>query len=61
MENSQVIVLIIPKSERGLSHMIVAAYLIGLRAKMVLCIQDLPKDVVISGEKVMFSKVTCVK
>ena len=52
MKNSRLILLIVPQHSRGITIMALAAHLIGLRAKLVLCIQMLPEDCVVSGEKV---------
>ncbi|XP_076634686.1 uncharacterized protein LOC143348405 isoform X2 [Colletes latitarsis] len=51
MKNSRLILLIVPQHSRGITIMALAAYLIGLRAKLVLCVQTLPEDCVVSGEK----------
>ncbi|XP_015591969.1 uncharacterized protein LOC107266214 isoform X2 [Cephus cinctus] len=51
MKNSRLILLIVPQHSRGISIMALAAHLIGLRAKLVLCVQTLPEGCVISGEK----------
>lgn len=51
MKNSRLILLIVPQHSRGITIMALAAHLIGLRAKLVLCIQMLPEDCVVSGEK----------
>ncbi|OAD57869.1 hypothetical protein WN48_01407 [Eufriesea mexicana] len=51
MKNSRFILLIVPQHSRGITIMALAAHLIGLRAKLVLCVQTLPEDCVVSGEK----------
>ncbi|XP_053981913.1 uncharacterized protein LOC128894241 isoform X3 [Hylaeus anthracinus] len=51
MKNSRLILLIVPQHSRGITIMALAAHLIGLRAKLVLCVQTLPDDCVVSGEK----------
>ncbi|XP_017787495.1 PREDICTED: uncharacterized protein LOC108570202 [Habropoda laboriosa] len=51
MKNSRLILLIVPQHSRGITIMALAAHLIGLRAKLVLCVQTLPEDCVVSGEK----------
>ncbi|CAK9826919.1 hypothetical protein ANTRET_LOCUS4685 [Anthophora retusa] len=51
MKNSRLILLIVPQHSRGITIMALAAYLIGLRANLVLCVQTLPDDCVVSGEK----------
>ncbi|XP_012236848.1 uncharacterized protein LOC117239411 isoform X8 [Bombus vosnesenskii] len=51
MKNSRLILLIVPQHSRGVTIMALAAHLIGLRAKLVLCVQALPEDCVVSGEK----------
>ncbi|XP_076180683.1 uncharacterized protein LOC143153422 isoform X3 [Ptiloglossa arizonensis] len=51
MKNSRLILLIVPQHSRGITLMALAAHLIGLRAKLVLCVQTLPEDCVVSGEK----------
>lgn len=52
MKNSRFILLVVPQHSRGISIMALAAHLIGLRAKLVLCVQTLPEGCVVSGEKV---------
>lgn len=52
MKNSRLILLIVPQHSRGIAIMALAAHLIGLRAKLVLCVQTLPEDSIVSGEKV---------
>ncbi|XP_031830263.1 uncharacterized protein LOC116426000 isoform X3 [Nomia melanderi] len=51
MKNSRLILLVVPQHSRGISIMALAAHLIGLRAKLVLCVQTLPEGCVVSGEK----------
>ncbi|XP_015516272.1 uncharacterized protein LOC124299281 isoform X5 [Neodiprion virginianus] len=51
MKASRLILLIVPPHSRGISIMALAAHFIGLRSKLVLCIQSLPDDCTISGEK----------
>ncbi|KAL6447771.1 hypothetical protein ACFW04_000126 [Cataglyphis niger] len=51
MKNSRLILLIVPQHSRGIAIMALAAHLIGLRAKLVLCVQTLPEDSIVSGEK----------
>ncbi|XP_076653045.1 uncharacterized protein LOC143359181 [Halictus rubicundus] len=51
MKNSRLILLIVPQHSRGITIMALAAHLIGLRAKLVLCVQTLPEGCVVSGEK----------
>ncbi|KAK9295226.1 hypothetical protein QLX08_010375 [Tetragonisca angustula] len=51
MKNSRLILLIVPQHSRGITIMALAAHLIGLRAKLVLCVQTLPEDCLVSGEK----------
>lgn len=52
MKNSRLILLIVPQHSRGIAIMALAAHLIGLRAKLVLCVQTLPEDSIVSGEQV---------
>lgn len=52
MKNSRLILLIVPQHSRGIAIMALAAHLIGLRAKLVLCVQTLPEGTVVSGEQV---------
>lgn len=52
MKTSRIILLIVPQHSRGIAIMAMAAHFIGLRSKLVLCIQNLPDDCTISGEKV---------
>lgn len=51
MKNSRLILLIVPQHSRGIAITALAAHLIGLRAKLVLCVQTLPEGIVVSGEK----------
>ncbi|XP_020711505.2 uncharacterized protein LOC105692120 isoform X3 [Athalia rosae] len=51
MKASRIILLIVPQHSRGIAIMALAAHLIGLSSKLVLCIQSLPDDCIISGEK----------
>ncbi|XP_076545915.1 uncharacterized protein LOC117608989 [Osmia lignaria lignaria] len=51
MKNSRLILLIVPQHSRGITIMALAAHLIGLRAKLVLCVQTLPDGCIVSGEK----------
>ncbi|XP_043668708.1 uncharacterized protein LOC122629390 [Vespula pensylvanica] len=51
MKNSRLILLIVPQHSRGIAIMALAAHLIGIRAKLVLCVQILPEGCIISGEK----------
>ncbi|XP_066601422.1 uncharacterized protein raw isoform X2 [Prorops nasuta] len=51
MKNSRLIFLIVSQQSRGIAIMALAAHLVGLRAKLVLCVQSLPEDCVLSGEK----------
>ncbi|XP_076232155.1 uncharacterized protein LOC143177822 isoform X2 [Calliopsis andreniformis] len=51
MKNSRLILLIVPQHSRGITVMALAAHLIGLHAKLVLCVQTLPEGCVVSGEK----------
>ena len=53
MKNSRLILLIIPAHCRGTAFMALAAYLIGLKAKLILCIHPLPSGVSLFGEKVI--------
>lgn len=54
IKSSRLILLIVPQHSRGIAIMALAAHLIGLRAKLVLCVQTLPDGCVASGEKVIF-------
>ncbi|XP_014219007.1 uncharacterized protein LOC106647217 isoform X2 [Copidosoma floridanum] len=51
MKNSRLIMLVVPQHTRGMAIMALAAHLIGLRAKLVLCVQALPEGCTVSGEK----------
>ncbi|CAL7942749.1 unnamed protein product [Xylocopa violacea] len=51
MKNVRLILLIVPQHSRGIATMALAAHLIGLRAKLVLCVQTLPEGCIVSGEK----------
>nr|XP_012224865.1 PREDICTED: uncharacterized protein LOC105673657 isoform X3 [Linepithema humile] len=51
MKNSRLILLIVPQHSRGIAIMALAAHLIGLRAKLVLCVQTFPEDSIVSGEQ----------
>lgn len=53
MKSSRVILLVLPQHSRGIAIAALAAHLIGLRAKLVLCIQLMPDGCVVSGEKVI--------
>ena len=57
MKSSRIILLIVPQHSRGIAIMALAAHLIGLRAKLVLCIQTLPDGCIVSGEKVQQFKI----
>lgn len=52
IKNSRLTLLIVPQHSRGIAIMALAAHLIGLRAKLVLCVQTLPEDSIVSGEQV---------
>lgn len=52
MKNCRLIMLVVPNHSRGIEIMALAAHLIGLRAKLVLCVQALPQGFSVSGEKV---------
>lgn len=52
MKNARLILLIVPQHSRAITVMALAAHLIGLRAKLVLCVQTLPEGCVVAGEKV---------
>lgn len=60
MKNSRLILLIVPQHSRGIAIMALAAHLIGLRAKLVLCVQTLPEDSIVSGEQVRDILITSV-
>lgn len=51
IKNSQLILLIVPQHSRGIAIMALAAHLIGLRAKLVLCVQTLPEGSIVSDEQ----------
>ncbi|XP_063979449.1 uncharacterized protein LOC135163693 isoform X3 [Diachasmimorpha longicaudata] len=51
MRNSRVILLIMPQHSRGIAIAALAAYSIGLHAKLVLCIQLMPERCIVSGEQ----------
>ncbi|XP_015118123.1 uncharacterized protein LOC107041856 isoform X3 [Diachasma alloeum] len=51
MRNSRVILLIMPQHSRGIAIAALAAYSIGLHAKLVLCIQLMPESCIVSGEQ----------
>ncbi|XP_054717852.1 uncharacterized protein LOC129227333 [Uloborus diversus] len=51
MENSQVLLFVITSDSRSLSDMILAAHYFGLGCQVVLCIQYIPDDIEIDGEK----------
>ncbi|XP_020277881.1 uncharacterized protein LOC109851820 isoform X2 [Pseudomyrmex gracilis] len=51
IKNSRLTLLIVPQHSRGIAIMALAAHLIGLRAKLVLCVQTLPEDSIVSGEQ----------
>lgn len=53
MKSSRVILLVLPQHSRGVAIAALAAHLIGLRAKLVLCIQLMPDGCVVSGEQVI--------
>jgi len=42
----------VPQHSRGIAIMALAAHLIGLHAKLVLCVQILPEGSIISDEQV---------
>jgi len=52
IKNSRLILLIVPQHSRGIAIMALAAHLIGLRAKLVLCVQILPEGSIVSDEQV---------
>ncbi|KAK0082901.1 hypothetical protein PV325_009668 [Microctonus aethiopoides] len=52
MKNSRLILLIMPQHSRGVAIAALAAYLIGLRAKLTLCIQLMPNECIVSGEQI---------
>ncbi|KAL0124736.1 hypothetical protein PUN28_006530 [Cardiocondyla obscurior] len=51
IKNSRLILLIVPQHSRGIAIMALAAHLIGLRAKLVLCVQTLPEGSLMSDEQ----------
>ncbi|KYN01583.1 PREDICTED: uncharacterized protein LOC108775000 isoform X3 [Cyphomyrmex costatus] len=51
IKNSRLILLIVPQHSRGVTIMALAAHLIGLHAKLVLCVQILPEGSIISDEQ----------
>ncbi|KAL6257779.1 hypothetical protein P5V15_011364 [Pogonomyrmex californicus] len=51
IKNSRLILLIVPQHSRGIAIMALAAHLIGLRAKLVLCVQILAEDSIVSDEQ----------
>ncbi|XP_011067784.1 PREDICTED: uncharacterized protein LOC105154151 isoform X2 [Acromyrmex echinatior] len=51
IKNSRLILLIVPQNSRGIAIMALAAHLIGLHAKLVLCVQILPEGSIISDEQ----------
>ncbi|XP_011686305.1 PREDICTED: uncharacterized protein LOC105449025 isoform X2 [Wasmannia auropunctata] len=51
IKNSRLILLIVPQHSRGIAIMALAAHLIGLRAKLVLCVQTLPEGSIVSDEQ----------
>ncbi|XP_018373253.1 PREDICTED: uncharacterized protein LOC108767728 isoform X2 [Trachymyrmex cornetzi] len=51
IKNSRLILLIVPQHSRGIAIMALAAHLIGLHAKLVLCVQILPEGSIISDEQ----------
>ncbi|XP_025989706.1 uncharacterized protein LOC105199471 isoform X2 [Solenopsis invicta] len=51
IKNSRLILLIVPQHSRGVAIMALAAHLIGLRAKLVLCVQTLPEGSIVSDEQ----------
>ena len=59
MKNSRLIMLVVPHHSRGIAIMALAAHLIGLRAKLVLCVQTLPEGFTMSGEKVNNRNFSC--
>lgn len=52
IKNSRLTLLIVPQHSRGIAIMALAAHLIGLRAKLVLCVQILPEGSIVSDEQV---------
>ncbi|KYN31239.1 hypothetical protein ALC56_14507 [Trachymyrmex septentrionalis] len=51
IKNSRLILLIVPQHSRGIAIMALAAHLIGLHVKLVLCVQILPEGSIISDEQ----------
>ncbi|XP_077260531.1 uncharacterized protein LOC143896502 isoform X2 [Temnothorax americanus] len=51
IKNSRLILLIVPQHSRGIAIMALAAHLIGLRAKLVLCVQTLPEGSIVSDDQ----------
>lgn len=51
MENSHVLLFVIKSDSRSLADMILAAHYVGLGCQVVLCIQYIPEDIEIEGEK----------
>ena len=51
MDNSRVLLFVIEGCARSVSAMCEAAYYIGLGATVVLCLQKMPEDGTVSGEK----------
>lgn len=52
MRSSRVILLIMPQHSRGIAIAALAAYSIGLHAKLVICVQLMPESCMVSGELV---------
>ncbi|XP_024867848.1 uncharacterized protein LOC112452059 isoform X1 [Temnothorax curvispinosus] len=51
IKNSRLILLIVPQHSRGIAIMALAAHLIGLRVKLVLCVQTLPEGSIVSDDQ----------
>lgn len=51
IKNSRLILLVVPQHSRGITIMALAAHLIGLRVKLVLCVQTLPENSIVSDEQ----------
>ncbi|XP_018301603.1 uncharacterized protein [Mycetomoellerius zeteki] len=51
IKNSRLILLIVPQHSRGIAIMALAAHLIGLHVKLVLCVRILPEGSIISDEQ----------
>ncbi|XP_028050579.1 uncharacterized protein LOC105833366 isoform X8 [Monomorium pharaonis] len=51
IKNSRLILLIVPQHSRGIAIMALAAHLIGLHSKLVLCVQILPEGSIVSDEQ----------